>query len=158
MPSVVRGPRSSNGVWGGLLGNLPAGSHRTFLAQAFDASGTLLFRAPPPASPSPRTRPPWSPSPSSKLNAPPPFLNEAPVIDSLVAASTSVPAGGTLSLAAAAHDSNPGDTLSYAWSSTAGSFSPASAASTSWTAPASTGIQTLTLTVTDSGASPPASR
>jgi hypothetical protein len=51
---------------------------------------------------------------------------------------------------AAAHDPNPGDTLTYAWSATAGSFSDSAAASTSWTAPLSTGIQTLTFTVTDS--------
>ena len=59
-------------------------------------------------------------------------------------------AGSALSLTASAQDPNAGDTLSYAWTSTAGVFSAATAASTSWTAPASSGIQTLTLTVTDS--------
>jgi hypothetical protein len=33
----------SQGVWGGFLGNIPAGSNRSFLAQAFDSSGTRLF-------------------------------------------------------------------------------------------------------------------
>jgi hypothetical protein len=43
IPSVSVDLTSTNGVWGGFLGNIPAGSNRSFLAQAFDASGTLLF-------------------------------------------------------------------------------------------------------------------
>ncbi len=141
---------SSDGVWGGTLGNLPAGPNRTFLAQAFDASGTLLFQG---SAASVSIYPEQTSLIAitlQRVNAPPPFQNEAPLIDSLAAPSTSVPAGGALSLVATAHDPNPGDTLTYAWSSTAGSFSSTSEATTSWTAPASTGLQTLTFTVTDS--------
>ncbi|ATB39526.1 branched-chain amino acid ABC transporter substrate-binding protein [Cystobacter fuscus] len=61
-----------------------------------------------------------------------------------------MPAGGSLHLVASAHDPNPGDILSHDWTATAGSFSSPSEASTSWTAPASAGVQSLTLTVTDS--------
>ncbi|NRD65726.1 kelch-like protein, partial [Corallococcus exiguus] len=33
----------TNGVWGGTIGNIPAGSGRAFAARAYDASGTLLY-------------------------------------------------------------------------------------------------------------------
>ncbi|MBN1210167.1 MAG: kelch-like protein, partial [Myxococcaceae bacterium] len=68
----------------------------------------------------------------------------------VVASSTSVQTGASLSLAAAVHDPNTGDTLSLAWTASGGTFSAPSAATTSWTAPSSTGVQTLTFTVTDS--------
>ena len=149
---------SIDGVWGGTLDNLPAGSQRTFLAKAFDASGTPLLEGS--ASGVTITEEEMSlvaitlqrvEQPSGSQNAP-------PVIDSLVAPSTSVPLGGSLSLVATAHDPNPGDTLSYAWTATAGSFSSTTAASTVWTAPVSTVPQTVTVTVTDShGASASAS-
>jgi hypothetical protein len=67
-----------------------------------------------------------------------------------VASSTSVQAGGALSLTAAVHDPNTGDALTLAWTASGGTFSDAAAATTTWTAPTSESIQTLTLTVTDS--------
>ncbi|NRD68519.1 kelch-like protein, partial [Corallococcus exiguus] len=33
----------TNGVWGGTIGNIPAGPGRAFAARAYDASGTLLY-------------------------------------------------------------------------------------------------------------------
>ncbi|WP_233261808.1 kelch repeat-containing protein [Vitiosangium sp. GDMCC 1.1324] len=150
IPSVTMDLALSNGVWGGIIGNIPAGPHRSFLARAFDASGTLLFEG----SASDVTLSSHQTTlvaiTLQQLNPPPPFENEAPLIDSLIASSTFVAPGGSLSLVASAHDVNPSDTLAYAWSATAGSFSSTSATSTSWTAPVSTGSQTLTLTVTDS--------
>ena len=66
---------------------------------------------------------------------------------------TTVDGGGTVTLTGTARD--PGDTLTYTWSSNGGgSFANASALSTTWTAPAATTSQqsiTLTLTVTDGG-------
>ncbi|HEX8698665.1 MAG TPA: kelch repeat-containing protein [Myxococcaceae bacterium] len=141
---------SSNGVWGGTLGNIPAGPSRSFLAQAFDASGTRLFEGSASGVSITANQTSLVAITLQQVNAPPPLQHEAPIIDSLTAPATSVAAGGSLSLVATAHDPNPGDTLSYVWSSTAGTFSSASSASTTWTAPASTGIQTLTFTVTDS--------
>ncbi|HEX8437098.1 Kelch repeat-containing protein, partial [Archangium sp.] len=135
------------------LGSIPAGLNRTFLAQAFDSSGTLLFQGSAPGVTISADLTALVAITLQQVNAPPPFQNAAPLIDSLVASSTStsVLVGSTLSLTATAHDSNPGDTLTYAWSSTAGSFASASSAATSWTAPGTPGIQTLTFTVTDSG-------
>ncbi|ADO68632.1 Kelch domain protein [Stigmatella aurantiaca DW4/3-1] len=80
----------------------------------------------------------------------PSFENTAPCIDSLVASSSTVRPGGTIALHATAHDPDVGDTLSYSWSSAAGSFSSAGSAGTVWTAPQVEGPVTLTLTVMDS--------
>ncbi len=150
IPSVTVDLVPTQGVWGGIIGNIPAGSHRTFQAQAFDSSGTLLFAGSASGVTIAEDQTTLVAITLQQVNPPPPFDNEAPLLVSLVASSTSVPAGGAISLVASAHDPNPGDTLSYAWSATAGSFSSPSAASTSWTAPASTGLQSITLLVTDS--------
>ncbi|RKH37396.1 Kelch repeat-containing protein [Corallococcus sicarius] len=150
IPSVTVDLAPTHGVWGGIIGNIPAGANRSFRAQAFDASGSVLFAGSASRITIAENQTSLVAITLQQVNPPPPFGNEAPLIDSLVVSSTTVPAGGSISLVATAHDPNPGDTLSHAWSATAGSFSSPSDASTSWTAPVSTGIQSLTLTVTDS--------
>ncbi|WP_330166775.1 MULTISPECIES: Kelch repeat-containing protein [unclassified Corallococcus] len=150
IPPVTVDLAPTDGVWGGVIGNIPVGPDRSFVARAFDASGTVLFEGSASGITISADQTTLVAITLQETNPPPPFDNEAPLIDALVASSTSVPAGGSLSLVATAHDPNPGDTLSFAWSATAGTFSSPSAASTSWTAPLSTGIQTLTFTVTDS--------
>jgi hypothetical protein len=140
----------SSGSWGGLISNVPSGTNRTFLAEAFDSSGTLRFQGQASGvsiSPNQTTAVALT---LQETPPPTPYNNETPLIDSLVASPTSVQAGGTVSLSATAHDLNPGDTLSWTWSATGGTFSDSSTASTSWTAPSSVGVQILTLTVTDS--------
>jgi hypothetical protein len=140
----------SNGSWGGLISDLPSGTSRSFLAQAFDSSNTLLFQGSASGVSIPPNQTTAVALTLQQVSPTPPYGNEAPLIDSVVASSTSVQAGGALSLIAEVHDPNTGDTLSLAWSATAGSFSDSSSASTTWTAPSSISIQTLTLTVTDS--------
>ena len=150
MASLSTDLARSGGSWGGLIGNIPAGTNRSFLAEAFDSSGTLLFQGQTSGvaiSPSQTTAVAIT---LQEVDAPPPFANEAPLIDSLVSSSTSVQAGSALSLTASVHDPNAGDTFTLAWTATRGTFSDATAATTSWTAPSSIGVQTLTLTVTDS--------
>ncbi|WNG30488.1 kelch-like protein [Cystobacter fuscus] len=142
---------STNGVWGGVVGNIPVGAHRSFLAQAFDASDTLLFQGSASSVTIVEDQTTLVAITLHELNPPPPFFNEASIVDSLVASTTSVHEGESLSLFVTAHDPNPGDTLSYAWSSTAGTFSSSSDTTTTWTAPDTSGIQTLTLTATDPG-------
>ena len=149
-PSVSVDLVSSGGSWGGTLGNIPAGANRSFLGQAFDASGTLLFQGSASGVSISANETALVAITLQQVNAPPPFQNEAPVIKSLAASSTSVPTGGSFTLTATAQDPNPEDTLTYSWSATAGAFSSTTAASTSWTAPATIGLQTLTFTVTDS--------
>ncbi len=150
-PSLSLDLTFANGAWSGTLTNIPAGPLRTFRAQAFDISNTVLFEGSVSGITITADQTTLVAILLQEVNPPPPYQNEAPVIDSLVASSTSVRVGNSLSLVTTAHDANTSDTLTYAWSATAGSFSSTSEASTSWTAPATTGIQTLTITVTDPG-------
>ncbi|RKG81634.1 kelch-like protein [Corallococcus sp. CA049B] len=140
----------TNGVWGGTIGNIPAGTGRAFAARAYDASGTLLFSGSADGVSILANQTTLVAITLQQVNPPPPFDNEAPIIDFVAANPSTVAAGGTVSLFSSAHDPNPEDTISYTWSATAGSISSPSERATTWTAPTSTGIQTLTLTVTDS--------
>jgi alpha-tubulin suppressor-like RCC1 family protein len=139
----------TGGQWGGVLGQLPAGTGRTFRAQAFDASNTVRYAG----EVSPVTIQANQTTAVTLLlqevNAPPPFANAAPRILSLVASPGTVAPGGQVTLQATADDPN-GDALTYAWTADSGGFSAASSLSTVWTAPASPGQVVLTLTVTDS--------
>ncbi|WP_253900135.1 PKD domain-containing protein [Corallococcus carmarthensis] len=140
----------TGGKWGGVLGQLPAGSGRTFKAEAFDSSNTVRYAG--------QVAPVTIQANQTialtlllqEVNAPPPFENAAPRILSLVASPGTVAPGGQVSLQATADDPNAGDTLTYAWTAPSGSFSAASSLTSTWTAPAAAGPVTLTLTVTDS--------
>ena len=78
------------------------------------------------------------------------FANNAPVIDALQVGTTSATPGQVVSVSIVAHDPDAGDTLTYGWTATCGTFATASSASTTWTAPASTSAPcVLTVTVTD---------
>ncbi len=138
------------GSWQGTLVDIPAGLGRVFEAKAFDASSTLLYQG--------QTGPLTLSSGSTvsvaimlqQVNPQPPFENVAPVIDSVVVSANQVTPSGTITLTATAHDDNPGDTITYAWTATAGTFSAPASAATSWVAPSTEGVQTLQLDVTDS--------
>ncbi|WP_242592715.1 RCC1 domain-containing protein [Corallococcus exiguus] len=140
----------TGGQWGGVLGQLPAGTGRTFSAQAFDASNTVRYAG----QVAPVTIQAGLTTAVTLLlqevNAPPPFDNAAPRIRSLVASSGTVAPGGQVALQATVEDPNAGDPLTHAWTAPSGSFSSPSILATTWTAPASAGPVVLTLTVTDS--------
>lgn len=150
MSPIVVDLARSNGTWGGLIGNIPAGTNRSFVADAFDASGTKRFQGQTSGVTIIAGQTTAVALTLQELSPPPPYSNEAPLIDSVVASTTAVRTGDSLSLTSMAHDPNPGDTLTYGWSATGGTFSAPTAANTTWTAPATLGVQTLTLTVTDS--------
>ncbi|RYZ43249.1 MAG: kelch-like protein [Myxococcaceae bacterium] len=140
----------TGGQWGGVLGQLPAGGGRTFSAQAFDASNTVRYAG----QVAPVTIQAGQTTAVTlllqEMNAPPPFDNAAPRILSLVASPGTVAPGGQVALQATAEDPNAGDTLTYAWTASTGSFSAPSSLTSAWTAPATAGPVVLTLTVTDS--------
>jgi hypothetical protein len=140
----------SNGTWGGLIGNIPAGANRSFLAEAFDASGTLRFRGQTSGVTLIADQTTAVAITLQEVSPLPPYGNAAPIIDSVVISTTSLQTGGSLSLTAAAHDPNVEDSLTFAWTASGGTFSAPHETSTSWTAPATPGVQTLTFTVTDS--------
>ena len=139
----------SNGAWGGVLGDLPAGAHRTVLAQAFNASDTLRYQG----SATDVTLTAGATGLVSlslqELSVPAPTSNEAPILDSLVANPLTLTPGGSMTLTASAHDPNAGDSVSFTWSAPTGSFSTPTQASTTWTAPMGVGIVSLKLTVSD---------
>ncbi len=140
----------SNGVWSGILGDIPTGAGRTFVAQAFDYSGTLRFQGTASGVTIGAEQSSLVAITLQEVNAAPPYNNEAPIIDSLVVSSSTVLVGGNISLAATAHDPNVRDSFWYSWSSTDGYFSSDYSGNATWYAPASSGSYTLTLTVTDS--------
>jgi hypothetical protein len=151
IPTPVVGELSQQGgAWQGTVVDIPAGLERMFEATAFNAAGALLYKgqAGPIAITSGSTV-----SVAIQLqdvNPPPVFQNVAPVIDSVVVSSNQVSPGGTLSLTATAHDDNVGDTITYAWTATGGTFSSPTEPVTAWVAPATEGVQVLRLEVTDS--------
>ncbi|ATB43620.1 hypothetical protein CYFUS_009100 [Cystobacter fuscus] len=138
------------GTWTGTISGIPAGTGRLFRASAYDAAAKLLYRG---------EAGPLSIEPGKtasvaillqQVEPQVPFENEAPRIDSLVVSTNPVEPGGSVTLTASAHDANPGDTLSYSWSATAGTFSATGSAVTTWTAPSTEGSQRIQLEVVDS--------
>ncbi|ADO75496.1 Kelch repeat-containing protein [Stigmatella aurantiaca] len=140
----------ANGVWGGIIGDIPAGSDRTFQAQAFDSWGNLRFEGTASGITIGAGQSSLVAITLQEVNAPPPYINESPLIDSLVVSSSTVLAGDTLLLEATAHDPNESDSFWYSWSATGGYFFSDYNHTTAWQAPSSSGVYRLTLTVTDS--------
>ena len=78
------------------------------------------------------------------------FANNAPVISALQIGTTAASPGQVVAVNVVATDPDAGDTLTYAWTATCGTFAAASSASTMWTAPASSSAPcVLTVAVTD---------
>ncbi len=139
----------ANGQWGGHMGHIPSGTGRTFTAEAFHADGTKLFAGQVTGVTILKGQTTAVALVLQQVQAPPPFQNAVPIIDSLVASANSALPGGRITLQASAHDPNPSDTLTYAWTASAGTLSSPSSATTEWTAPQQAGQVTLTLAVTD---------
>ncbi|RKG52321.1 hypothetical protein D7X30_34645 [Corallococcus sp. AB011P] len=139
----------TGGTWGGVLEGIPAGAQRTFLARAFSASNTLRYEGKAEDITVTAGATGLVTLTLQAVDAPPPFTNEAPVVDALAASATTVAPGGNIVLTVSAHDPNAGDTVSYAWTAPSGSFSAPTQASTTWSAPSTQGEVTLSLTVTD---------
>ncbi|RKH23561.1 kelch-like protein [Corallococcus praedator] len=150
MGSLVVELAKVSGAWGGILGNIPVGSNRTFLAEAFDSAGTKIFQGQTSGVSITANQTTAVAITLQEIVPPPPYGNEAPLIESVVASATTVQTGASITLSSTVRDPNTADTLTQAWTASSGSFSTSTSTSTSWTAPSSTGIQTLTLTVTDS--------
>jgi hypothetical protein len=138
------------GVWQGIIGGIPVGTGRTFTANAYDATNSLIF-----SGTTNNVTIVAGPMTSvamvlEQVNPPPPFSVQVPWIDSMVVSATALAPGATITLTAAAHDPDPTDPITYSWSAPAGTFGSPGSASTTWTAPATQGVQTITLQVTDS--------
>jgi hypothetical protein len=150
MTTMVIELAKSNGAWGGIISNIPVGTNRTFAAEAYDSANNKIFQGSTSSITITAGQTPAVAITLMEMNPPPAYGNEAPIIESVVASSTTVQTNGTLTLTATARDPNTGDTLTYLWSSPNGTFTTSTAATATWTAPSTVGIRTLTLTVTDS--------
>lgn len=148
VPTVSTELVQTNGVWVGVISNISAGSARVFDARAFDSADTVLFTGSSVVTIT-ANQTTLVALTLQESNPPPPFSNEAPIIQSVAASSTIIQLGGSITLQATAQDPN-GDALAYAWTAPAGSFSSASGQSTAWAAPSTTGVVNLTITVSDS--------
>jgi hypothetical protein len=150
MPTRTAELVKTNNQWSGLIGKLPAGTGRTFSAEAFNSSGTRLYAGSATGVTLLARQTTAVSITLQEVSPAAPFANAAPVISSLSAAPGTVEPGGTVTLNASASDANPGDTLTYAWSAPSGTFAQPSSLSTTWTAPSSAATVPLMLTVTDS--------
>jgi hypothetical protein len=75
-------------------------------------------------------------------------LNTCPTVDGYTVAPLQVAVGNTINVTSTGSDVDPGTTLIYAWTATAGTFAAPSSANTVYTCSAP-GTQTLTITVAD---------
>ncbi len=142
---LIEDPANS---WSGTIDNIPAGDNRTFLAEAFDASDTLVYSGS-------AENVTIADGVTTQVNIylqqvdpPEPFANAVPKFDSLVLSDSQVAPTNEVAIAATASDPD-GEPLVYAWTATCGTFSDAAASNTTWTAPETTGACTLTISATD---------
>ena len=146
---VVQDLVQNGSEWQGVLGGIPAGANRTFTAQAFDINNVLIYEGTAGGITIAPGQPPAIVILLQEVNPPAPFTNAAPIIDALTASGSQAAPGSSVRLNLAAHDPNPGDVLTYAWTATGGSFNDATIADPVWTAPSTTGLYTLSVTVAD---------
>jgi len=136
-------------LWIGSMESIRAGTGRRFHAEAFDSSDEKIYEGEVSGIIIVEGETVQVNILAQQVNRPPPLENEAPIIDSLVVSNPETDPNGVITLKAAAHDPNPGDTLTYEWTATDGTFSDPSSLNNTWTAPTTAGRVTLTLTVTD---------
>jgi hypothetical protein len=149
-PSIVQSLVKTAGTWQGTIGGIPVGTNRTFTANAYNSSSTLIYSGAVSSVTITKGTTTMVAVVLQQVTPPPAYGEQVPIIDSLVASTTSPATGDIVTLVAAAHDPSPTDAITYAWSATGGTFSSTTSPSTSWTAPATNGPQTITLSVTDS--------
>ncbi|MCY1017672.1 Kelch repeat-containing protein [Pyxidicoccus sp. MSG2] len=150
VPTTTTTLTLANGSWGGTLYQVPTGTNRTFTAEAFNAAGVLRYRGQATGVTITAGETAVVAITLQSIDTTPAFDNTVPCIDSLVASSSTVLPGGSITLKATAHDPDVNDTLTYAWTATGGGFGSTGTTTTTWTAPQTSGAFILTLTVTDS--------
>jgi hypothetical protein len=147
-PNIVANLQNTGGQWRAVIGAIPVGSNRTFLAQAFNSSNTKVYEGQ-------ATGVTITSGATAAVvillqqsTAPTPFVNSAPKITGLTASTDRVDFNESVTLAVTDTDAD-GDARSYAWTATGGTFADGTTASPTWTAPATEGTYTLNVSVTD---------
>jgi hypothetical protein len=148
---VILSPQGSGGSYGALISSLPVGSNYTFTVSASDTSNTLAYVGQATNVAILHNHVTTVVITAQPATPPAPFANTVPIIDSLVVSSTNIAPGETITAKVQAEDLDPGDSITFVWSGSpaVGSFSADSAATTMWTAPATEGDVTLTISVKD---------
>ncbi|GBF40483.1 FG-GAP repeat protein [Leptospira johnsonii] len=136
-------------TWQGIIGQIPAGTDRTFSGEGYNASNVLIQQGQVTGVTIIANSITNIVLVLSETDPSPPFSNAAPIIDSLVASTNRVAPSSSINLNSTAHDPNPSDTLTYLWSSTGGSFNNSNILNPVWTSPSTPGQYTITLTVSD---------
>jgi hypothetical protein len=150
MAPMVASLDRSGSQWIGRVDGIPAGPQRSFDVIAFDAQGRALFAAS--ASADVLADQATVVSISLDNRSPGTFQNAFPVIDSVTWTPAAPHPLDTVRLHVSAHDPDPGDVLSYDWSSTCGTVDAPASTTPTWTAPAQPGSCVLSVAVTDSHA------
>jgi formylglycine-generating enzyme required for sulfatase activity/plastocyanin len=141
--------KKTKGQWGGVIGQIPAGANRTFHADVYDLTNAVIYTGDATGVTIGNKQTATVVLVLQQKTAPDPFHDTVPFIDSATASAASVAPGDAVSLNVAAHDVDPGDTVSYAWTSSGGAFDSATSTHPVWTAPATEGTYALTVTVRD---------
>jgi hypothetical protein len=138
------------GQWQGFVGKIPSGTNRTFHGEALDAAGKVVYRGDAFGVTITKNTTAAVAMLLQQASAPAPFANHAPVVDAMVVSTNAPAVGEPVTLTASAHDVDVGDSIRLEWVASAGSFSTTTGSTTTWTAPATEGPQTITVRVYDS--------
>jgi hypothetical protein len=148
---VILSAQGSGGSYGALISSLPVGSNYTFTVSATDTSDVVAYVGQATNVAILHNHVTTVVITAQPVQPPAPFVNTVPVIDSLVVSSTNIAPGETITAKVTAHDDQPSDTITFAWSANpaSGSFSAPTATTTAWTAPSTEGDVTLAIQVQD---------
>ncbi|MCK6544948.1 hypothetical protein L6R52_03715 [Myxococcota bacterium] len=148
-PDIQRDLTYSGGQWRGLIGNIPAGANRSFVAVAYDGSGANIYNGQMTGVTITRGGVATVAILLQQTTAPDPFLNDTPNIHAVLVVPGSLAPGDRAQVVVQASDPDVGDVLAYQWTATGGAFDDASVASTYFTAPMTEGTYALTIAVSD---------
>ena len=137
----------SSSAWQGTIGDIPVGI-ATFTGDAFGVSQTLLYSGSAANVPVTAGATAVVGLLMQQTSAPAGFSDSAPVIETFTASVNPVAPGATVTVSGTAEEPG-GGSLTYAWTADGGSFASPGSATTTWSAPATTGSYDLTFQATD---------
>lgn len=139
--------------WEAFIAGIPAGPARQFEVVASDSAGVPIFSGFVTSDVPANSADVVLQMELQPVSPPGGLAISVPSVDMLWASSASVPPGGTVTLGVSA-SASAGTPLVYLWQDTcSGTFAPASAPSTTWTAPAAPASCQLVITVGDGNGS-----
>ena len=139
----------ADGRYGGTFEGIPISTNVVLQGAAYDASGNLTYAGSVSGISITGASPPALVALVLQDQTPPsPFVGGPPVIDAIVASTTTPDPNAPVALSVVAHDAYA-DIVTYEWSTTGGSFDNPSSRTPIWTAPAVGEVVTLRVSVCD---------